>query len=252
MANVYLPIFDSPTALQQQPWETSDTAKYPLGTKLESRDGRIWRYARAGGTQLAKGLMGQATPIHANVDTQTQDSMGSNKGDYIIDVKFTAGHGYVAGDFAEGWLLIEDATGAGYRYRVQTNTVVTDDTIHRLFLHEPIVEATSADTIISVLPNPYSKVIVAPQTTLTSMCVGVATCVVTATHYYWAQRKGPCAVLVDASDTVVIGNPVGQPHTQAAAGTFGVVSTTGTTPVWGVVLQATAHSKYCLVHLTLE
>lgn len=251
MTTEYLPIFEPPSAVLQLPHEISATAKYPLGARLESRDGRLWRYAKAGATQLNPGLMGQMTPPHANVDGITQTGMSSNIGDLAINVLLTTGHGYVAGDFAEGWLNIEDGTGAGYRYRIKYNTVVTGDTVHRLELHEPIVVATDATSVIAIVPNEYSKVIVRP-TTLTGMCVGVAPRIVTAANYYWAQRRGPCSVLVDAGDTIVVGGPVGKPGTDAAAGTFGVVANDGTNPVWGVAVNVAAATKRALVHLTLE
>ncbi len=249
MANVYHPIFPDVSAVLQAPGVSSATQHYPLGTKLEARDGRLWRYARAGGVALSPGLMGQMTPPHANVNNIAQAGMSSNIGDTEINVLLTTGHGYVAGDFADGWLVIEDATGEGHSYRIRTNTVVTIDTVHRLFLHEPIIVATDADSEITIVPNQYGKVIVQP-TTVTGIAVGVPNGTITAEHYYWAQRRGPVGMVVDAGDTVVVGALVGTPATHGTPGGVGIPA--ATSDIWGRCMNVAAAGETALIELFLE
>jgi len=72
MSNVYFPISPSVGVPEHGPGEISATQSYALGTKLEARDGRIWRYALAGGTALAAGLMGQSEAIAAEAIDEVQ------------------------------------------------------------------------------------------------------------------------------------------------------------------------------------
>lgn len=251
MANVYRDIYPAISQPIHGPHAPSATQEYALGTKLETRDGRLWRYAKAGAQQLNPALMAQSAATPAQINNETQTGQSSDIGDFEINVLVTTASGIANGDLAEGTMIVKDETGANYAYRIKTNVWVSGDTVMKLTLHEPIVIATGADSVITLVKNAYADVIVAP-TTLTGLCIGVPNCVVTATHYFWAQRRGPCALIVDDGDTIVIGEPVGKPGTDAAVGTCGLVANDGTDPVWGICMNVGAENTAALIHLTLE
>jgi len=249
MANIYFPIYPEQSTPTQLPGETSATQKYPLGTKLEARDGRIWRYCKAGGTQLSAGLMGQSPAIDAKLESEVQTNLSTNIGDTVISVLITTGSGLVPANLAGGYMVIEDATGEGQYYKIQTAAWSTGDTVLSVTLDEPIRVATDATSKVSLYPNPWLGIVVAP-TTLTGYCVGVATGVITANHYYWAQRCGPCAMVVDAGETVKEGEAAGYPASIATPGAVGIPEVTD--PIWGHFMGVAAAGETALVYLNME
>lgn len=249
MSNVYFPLYPTVGVPEHGPGAISATQAYALGTKLEARDGRVWRYALAGGTELAPALMTQSEAIAAEAINEVQTGYTTSIGDTTISILLTTSSGITDGQLAEGWLLITDGTGEGHYYRIVNNVWTTGDTVMQLTLHEPIIVATEATTEVTVIKNLYNSVIVAP-TTLTGACVGVPNLTVTANNYFWAQTKGPCAMVVDTGETLVVGQPVGYPETIAVAGAAGVPTVTD--HVWGTVIQIGAAGESAMVNLNLE
>jgi hypothetical protein len=113
--------------------------------------------------------------------------------------------------------------------------------------------ATDATSEISLYPNVGLGIVVAP-TTGTGYRVGVTNGVVTADNYYWAQRRGPCGMVVDAGDTIVVGEVVGKPTTNGTAGACGVVDYDGTNApqLYGVAMGIAAGGETALIYLDLE
>lgn len=249
MSNVYFPLTPTVGVPEHGPNAISATAAYALGTKLEARDGRAWRYALAGGVELSPGLMTQSEAIAAEAINEVQTGYTTNIGDTTITILLTTSSGILDGQLANGWLLVTDGTGEGHYYRIANNVWTTGDTVMQLTLHEPILVATEATTEVTVIKNLYSKVVVAP-TTLTGICVGVPNLTVTANNYFWAQTKGPCAMVVDTGETLVVGGPVGYPETIAVAGAVGVPTVTD--HIWGQAIQIGAAGESAMINLQLE
>lgn len=250
MSNTYLPIYPKQDVPTHVPGTASQTAAYPLGTKLEARDGRIWRYCKAGGTQLAAGRMGQSPAIDAKIENEAQTGHTWNIGDLVGTVLVTTGSGLTPANLAGGYMVVEDGTGEFNSYKINTASWSTEDTVLSITLDEAIRVATDpADSEISLYPNPWLGIIVAP-TTITGYQVGVTNGVVTADYYYWAQRKGPCAMIVDAGDTVVIGALGGVPGTYGTAGAVGIPAITKA--IYGHVMGIAGAGESALVYLNLE
>jgi hypothetical protein len=249
MANVYFPIYPEQSTPTQLPGASSAVQAYPLGTKLEARDGRIWRYCKAGGTQLAAGLMGQSPAIDAKLENEVQTGNATNIGDTVISVLITTGSGLTPANLAGGYMVVEDVTGEGQYYKINTAAWATSDTVLAVTLDEPLRVATDATSEVSLYPNPWLGIVVAP-TTLTGYCVGVATGIITANHYYWAQRCGPCAMVVDDGETVVVGEAAGYPATIATPGAVGISAVTD--PIWGEFMGVAAAGETALVYLRME
>lgn len=249
MSTVFLPIYENPGVPTHLPGTAQAAAAYPLGTKLEARDGRLWRYCKAGGTQLAAGLMGQSPAVAAELENEAQTGYTTNIGDTTITVLVTTASGLTPSNLDGGYIVVEDGTGEGHGYKIASASWITSDTILSVVLDEPIRVATEATSEVSLYPNPWLGIIVAP-TTLTGYTVGVTNGVVTANYYYWAQRKGPCAMVVDAGETVVIGEMAGYPATIGTAGAVGVAAVTD--PLWGQFMGIAAAGETALVYLNME
>lgn len=227
---------------------TSDQ-KYHLGTKYTDKQGRVWRYAKNGGTQLEVALMAQAEAPNANALEIVQTGYTTTIGDTKISALITTSNGIVDHELADGWLVVNKVTGLGYNYPIEDNVYTTGDTVMTLWLGEAIRVATAATSEFSFLKNPFNAVIVQP-TTVTAIAVGVPNVVIPANYYGWLQTKGPCPLYVDAGDTLVIGACCGQPATHGTAGAVGIPAIT--TDVWGRAITIGAAGEIALIELNLE
>ena len=253
MSNTYVPIYPNVDTPSHVPGTCQAVAAYPLWTKLEARDGRLWRYCKAGGVQLSAGLMGQMPAIDAKLENEIQTGHTTNIGDTSITVLVTTGSGLTPANLDGGYLVVEDVVGEGHSYKIATATWHTSDTVLTITLDDPIRVATDATSEISLYPNVGLGIVVAP-TTGTGYRVGVTNGVVTADNYYWAQRRGPCGMVVDAGDTIVVGEVVGKPTTNGTAGACGVVDYDGTNApqLYGVAMGIAAGGETALIYLDLE
>lgn len=234
----------------------SATQNYALGTKLTYSDGRVFRYARNGGTALAKALMTCSEAQDAKLIAETQSSSGGSVsvGDYEIVVDITTGISLSANELQGGTLIVATApAGAiGDQYTILASEVdASDDTLLTLRLLEPIRTAWTTSTVISIVKNRWNEVDVA-ATTAVGVPAGVPLIAVTANYYCWVQTKGYCAMLVDASDTIVKGEPAGKPGTNGTAGAVGLVANDGTDVVYGTCVYEASAGAPAIIDLKID
>lgn len=238
----------------QRWYELSSTQQYEPGTLLVYGDGRKFRYAKDSGTGSSKGLMQAGASQEAKIIAETQATSGTSVaiGDREIVVDITTASSLPENDLAQGWLVVNTSTGAGDRYKILANKVQSTDTKMTVLLETPVLTAWAAGTVIDMVRNPWYKTLVFPTSSHGNMAAGVPALAVTASYWYWAQTGGMAAVLQDAGDTIVVGEPVGKPGTHGTAGGIGVVENDGTDAVWGVCVVAAGAGKYSTIWLTLD
>ena len=254
VAELVLPkgiIFGDTAQPKQTVYEQSVTPNYLVGTKLVYSDGREFRYARAGAVALAKALMTQGAVSDADLFEQDQATPFATAGETTVTV--TIGTGLTIGankdDLAGGTLMVNKATGINESYGILGSEIGSTDTRMSLVLDTPIRTSMADDTEITIVPNLWTLTLVAPEP-VTAMVAGVPLIAVTAAYYYWSQTKGPCPIIVDTSETIVIGDLVGAPATQTTAGAVGIWVTL--TKAWGVAMRAnTTVDEPCLVFLDI-
>lgn len=231
------------------------TQKYQLGTILEMDDatGRMFRYCKAGDTELAPHLMNCAVVLDAEQFTQVQTSYGAAKGLKKFDILMQAEHTITDHELIDGWLIIHDGTTAmGDLYLVTDNYFTTDDTVINMELAEPLRNAILTSDDVGVLKNRCLDVVVAPSTqTEAGPAVGVARCTVAIGSYFWAQYRGYCAMIHDTTDTIVVGEPCGRAHTLDVPGCIGKNHTDGTDEVWGTCVYPSTDAEAAIVNLML-
>jgi hypothetical protein len=229
-------------------YSTSSTQEFALGTVLDLDDGRRFRYALNGAVALGAGAMTQSvapTAHHTNIAVGSAVAIGEK----TIPIATTLSTAMVLNEYAEGWLVINDATGEGQCYQIKGNDAGTTGNV---YLYNGIVVALETTSEFTLVRNKFRGVVVFP-TTAASIAAGVPLVAVAASAYCWLQVRGPAPALVDAGDTVVIGNPVGLAATAGTAGGFGVVDASmATAKVWGRVMAVNAATEYAVVDLTLE
>lgn len=223
--------------------------KHRLGTLLYDEFGRRWRYAKNGATQLEVALMAQSEAVNANVLNEVQTAYGLALAAKSGRVLVTTSNGISDGELQDGWLAVQDGTGEGYLYPIQWNEWITGDTVMQVTLYEEIRLAIAATAEITLIKNKWRDVIVMP-TTVTGIWAGVPNVVIPVNYYGWLQTKGPCPMVVDAGDTLVVGALAGNPATNGTAGGVGIPAIT--TQVWGHAITIGAAGETAVIDLNLE
>lgn len=235
----------------QSPYQTSATQKYLMGTELVFSDGRHYRYARAGAVAISKALMQQSGLDQAELFEVDQTQTFPVIGDLTITVEISTGLTLVeaANELAGGTLNVNKGLGIGDTYTIRGSVVGSTDTNLSLVLDSPIRTTWDTTTEISIKESPWMNTIVAVEPS-TAMTVGVPNVDVAIDQFYWIQTKGPVGLIVDATETLIIGDLCGAPATQTTAGAVGVWVTL--TQPWGVVMQVgTTVDEPSMIYLTL-
>jgi hypothetical protein len=190
------------TGFAQGLYQQSSSIKEALGTMRITRDGRIFRYARAGATALVAGRCGVAPAIAADVMNEACANTHA-----IGDLQFTetitsAAAAYSENHFRGGFLQINDGTGVSHQYLIDSSTAVAlGGTSITLGLAEAIRVALVVTTSeFTLAKSPWQGVAV--SATEENLPVGIAPIPVTATYYYWAQTHGPALVVVSGTPAV--------------------------------------------------
>lgn len=185
-------------------WAQSATAKEVVGTLRICNNGDGYRYAKNGGTALAIGVA-LAAPVAASGIVDEACASAHAIGQTIITETITAGVAYAENYFRGGWLSINDATGEGYQYPIESSTAVTSSgTSITVTLDRPIVVALTATTTqFTLLPSPWMGVAV--TTDEENLFAGVTEMAVTANYFFWAKTKGIATVLSEATSPAAVG-----------------------------------------------
>lgn len=215
-----------------------------LGERIDSNDGRAYRYVKNGAVALTAGNLVQGP---AEV-TGNQSVVVAAAAIGATEVTTTGTVTVTANQYAGGWLLgtAEGGTGNGILYKIKSHPAATA-AVCIFTLEDPLQVAFSAATQIDLIQNPYNGVL-ALITTPTSALLGVAVNDITANQYGWIQVKGVAAVLNDAAGAITVGTDVC--GSNAVAGSM--EADTGTQPTFGRAVTGIAASEIGAVMLTIE
>ncbi len=242
----------APSQARNMPWTASLVQEFAIGAKMELDDGRIYRYTHAGTTQLEKALMCQSAITPGNWLEIVQTGKAAAIGATVFGILISTGSTFVAHDWDEGWLIVNKVTGLNEVYSIASHTVHDTDPFVTILDPGGIRVAFTATSEISIKQNLWKKTIVHPVTTATGSAVGVPAVAIAASSYGWLQTRGPCAMTVDTTDTLVIGEAVGLPGTNAVAGAVGNPTDSIAGNVWGRAISIGAGDETALVYLDLE
>lgn len=223
-----------PQGIALNAFDSSTTQAHPLGTKAVSKDGRVFRYAKAGGSALVAGNVIQGA---AQVTThQSLTPSAAAAGAFEVSVTLGATNAATANQYAEGYLIIDTTPGNGYAYQIASHPAAAASAAMVVTLNEPLKVALTSSSRCSLQYNPYSAVIQSPVTTLTGPVVGVAVHPAAANEFCWLQTYGIAPVLV--AGTPGVGLAVVVPATAAGAvvidGAAAATKVIGTMCVTGV------------------
>jgi len=231
--------------------------EYKLGTVLEEHGGtsRMWRYCKNGGVALSKALMTVAPVAASEQLAKIQTSYGASAGAQSFNCVLTTGNTITDGELIEGTLLVNDGgTAMGDSYIIKNNKWITTDTIMTIEIADEggIRNAVLVTDDLTFLKHKCHEVVVAPTTqTSGGPAIGVPNVAVPINYYFWAQYRGWCPMILDTTDTIVVGEPCGRAGTLDIAGCIGLVANDGTDAVWGVCVYASTNAEAAIVDLML-
>ena len=246
-------IFGSGAEPKQGIYEVSVTQEHKLGTIYSTTDGRVFRYARAGGTQLAKNLLNAAAAPDAQAITSTaQTAYGAAVGAVTFDVLQTTGNAWVEDSLIDGWLHVSDGGAAmGDMYKIASNVWTTSDTVMSVTLEDTggLVRAIAATDDVILYANQAALTVVSPTDPVSEL-VGVASTIVPINYYYWAQYRGIASILIDGTDTIVAGDVV--TASDSVAGTVHLNDGLPDDVPIGICIATGAVSEASLVNMNLS
>lgn len=230
--------------VRQGIYEQSLDAKAELGRFLDFEDGRRFRYCKAYGA-ITKGNMVQSpTDIDNHLGVaQTNYSLAvGDKDDIEILLTTTAP---VAGEYVDGYLIVNSGTGLGQMYKIRKHDTGVDPCT--LSLYDPILAVTNgAASDITIVKSRYRDVVVMP-TTRVGPPIGVPLITISSGGYYfWAQSRGYAPLLV--GNTLTIGHKAVYYTTSGTCGP----SIADTDTVYGTVVYVATSTEYAVVDLHLE
>jgi len=246
-------IFGSSAEPNQGVYEVSATQKHKLGAIYNKADGRSYRYARAGGTQLAKNLLNAAAVPDAQAITSTaQTAYGAAAGAVTFDVLQTTGNAWVKDSLVDGWLHVSDGGAAmGDLYEIEANVWKTSDTVMTVTLADKngLTRAIAATDDVILYANQAALTVVSPANPVSEI-IGVNATIVPINYYYWAQYRGIASILIDGTDTIVAGDVV--TASDSVAGTIHLNDAlTDDVPI-GICIATGAVSEPGLVNMNLS
>jgi hypothetical protein len=215
-----------------------------MGALGKTKDGRVFRYCRAGAVDLVAGNVVQSPtvqPLHLALTPLTA-AVGAT----VVSATLGAAAA-TAGQYAEGILGID----GGYGHCIAGHAAVLSGGVITLQLRadDPLQVALPGTFKVNLMANPYNGVIQMP-TVAAGLAVGVAGYIIPAGQCGWVQVMGLSSVLVNGTP----GLNAAVTNGATAAGSVDVITTTNlvTSRVLGYMAQAGVTGKACLVNLCIN
>jgi hypothetical protein len=194
---------------------TYSTKQYPLGTRGMTTDGRVYRFAYAGGTiyagrplqpaaaTLLDTSSGYTAPIN---DTE---EVGTTWRSFTVETETATGE-ISANEFSDGFVRVASSTGSyvdAQVLRIKSNdasaTSATDalgTTMTITIADDDAIDVALTTGAVTTLHHNHWYGLTHGYGAVA--CVGVANCTVASGTYFWAQTWGACAVKVDGTATI--------------------------------------------------
>lgn len=204
-----------------------------LGCRVETLDGRIYRYAFSGTAALVAGNLLQAPAINSksiNMAVSAAAAAGATSVAVTL-ASSTASEN----EFADGFLVINDVDGEGIAYRVGGHAASVSTAL-TVSLTEPLIVALTTNSEASLI-NTFRGVIQTVASTITAQAVGGAEVAYAASRYFWLHTGGPGSVL--GGDSAVVGADL-MPGTTAGS----VLAATAGLQVVGRAMQAQVSGEH--------
>lgn len=226
--------------------KTSTVEEYTVGQRYSDSYGRVFRYAKAGASNLARGKLCVAPTVvanHINLSWATAPSAGDT------EVSITLGATAATADqYKGGMLVVQDGTGEGRAYPIVGHAAADSAGTITLTLAEPIDTAGAAsETGCDLIANPWRGAVISVADQA-DQAIGVPVVAITAAQYGFIQTGGPCSVLFDEAVTNGLAVTIGSSTVGAVEAADGA----GEQVVGVVAGTAGVDTEYQLVELMID
>ncbi len=222
----------------------SSTQTMPIGSYMETSDGRGFRYAKNGAVATVAGKVYQSSALDAT-NLQPSGGLAVAAAAAVGDTQVTVTVGTLAANLiAGGYMSVCVTPGQGKLYRVASNTTASTTSV--ITLEDPLEVALTTSSKVIFTPHPYSGTVIEPGTP-TGLIVGVPNAVFTASYFYWIQTHGTASVLF--TGTGVAGKAVGS----LSSGTSGSMAPAiAATNIGGYNIATSITTEYSLIFLNID
>lgn len=224
----------------------SATKLHTLGSICETPDGRVFRYAQAGAVDLAAGKI-NITVAKVTNHTNNAVATAAPVGQRFANITLAGATATTAGQYDDGFLVVNDSAGVGSAYRIAGTPVIASSGTGVIQLAEGIATALTTSSKVTLTPSPWAGSIVS-SSAVAFFCNGSNNVLAPATNYYWSQTCGVASLLSDG----VIGKASGAIISDAVAGAVEVEVAGTVTQRVGTAVEATVDAKYYPIFLTLN
>jgi len=169
----------------QDTLQTATSPQVGLGTKANTPDGSSWQYVKVS-EAVTKGFI--VSPVAVSGVDEVSSSTNS-AGQIVYITK--AGATLTTGEYANGWVVVDDGTGEGQVAKIRTNNATTLELYPEWALTTALSVADS-DITLSKVNTLVEKV---PITAKDTVCTGAAQVAFAANEYGWVLTKGPGIVI---------------------------------------------------------
>lgn len=178
--------------------KVSSTRLHRLGSIAETADGRVYRYSKAGASNLAAGNLQVNADLVANHTNRTVTAaVAAGSHDVSVTIGATAA---TLDQYRDGFLTVNDATGEGITYSINGNAAADSSGTLRVSLNEPVVVALTTSSEVTAKLNTWDSVVIS-ATDQADQVTGVPNTAVTAAYYFWIQTRGEAGVWADEAVT---------------------------------------------------
>jgi hypothetical protein len=169
-----------------------------LGTRMDTRDGRVFYMARMGAVAGVPGYVYQSSVPVPNHLAQTPAAAGIGATSVVITT--LGATAATVNQYANGWLNVSTDPGAGRMYGIDSHLANAGSAVLNVILadDDPIQVALTTSSRVGLIANPYADVIITP-TTATGVIMGVCNNVPAIGSYCWLQTWGPCSVAISGT-----------------------------------------------------
>lgn len=226
---------------------TEADSTHNLGETVELADGRVFRYAKAGASNISKGKLQVAPAPITNHHNMACAAAAVGATTVTVTPGATAGDANI---YAEGYLCINDVDGEGQVYKVKSHAAISSSTAFDVVLFDPIKTALTANSEATLVHNTYNAVVEAAVEE--RQPAGVPLINISAGDYGWLQTRGVAAVL--SGEDYDVGSSLTQ-HASTAGALDETDTTFGTAMlhyVVGKAIVAGINTEYRPVFLTID
>jgi len=239
---------------EEEAFNEYSTERFPVGSKMELVDGRIFRHCEAANAALVAGNMSQGAVIHAT--NYLDEAVGTlDAGVFVLTGVGSTGANMVIDLLKYGYVYSSNETDLPLM-RCKSNTLITASAVTgTITLFTPTPSAITVDCTISYFANPWRDVIISASPA-TAIYTGVCKRALSANYYGWVQTTGPVSMLYDTGTTAIasINYPVVGSVSAIDGACEGVAAgTTETDPIFGTSLgPIEGNTEQTTVFLRLE